>query len=92
MRKESLEELTNYGQIMDLVTDSPNCLLKSNVSLIKKFDCNEMYINNYKGGGDPNLQIQSILFKSFSLNTSFIQMLWYKQFDPNDSIQAISSE
>jgi len=23
MRKESLEELTNYGQIMDLVTDSP---------------------------------------------------------------------
>ena len=51
-----------------------------------------MYIDNYKGGGDPNLQIQSILFKSFSLNTSFIQMIWYKQFDPNDSIQAISSE
>ena len=40
MRKESLEELTNYGQITDLVTD-------------------------------PNLQIQSILFKSFYPYTFF---------------------
>ena len=49
-----------------------------------KFDSNEMYID--KGGGDPNLQIHSILSKYK------FQMMWYRRYEPNDSITAISSK
>ena len=43
MRKESLEELTNYGQIMDIVTDSPKHIAYLRIMLVSlKFDCNEM--------------------------------------------------
>jgi len=73
---------------MDLVTNSPKNIAYLMLGPLK-FDSNEMYVD--KGGGDPNLQIQSILFKSF-YPYNFIQMIWYKQFDPNNSIPAISSK
>lgn len=44
MRKESLEELTSYGQIMDLVTNSPKNIVYLMLGSLK-FVSDEIYID-----------------------------------------------
>ena len=52
MRKESLEELTSYGQIMDLVTNSPKNIVYLMLGSLK-YVSDEIYIYRLGGGPKP---------------------------------------